>query len=77
MGKRVVDSEREMWRKKRDRCLGPRVGDISKGKLLKELVVFSPKQRHFSGVLVTMSSGLRTLPEVGAVTSLRQLLAST
>ena len=53
------------------------MGDISKGKLLKELVVFSPKQRHFSGVLVTMSSGLRTLPEVGAVTSLRQLLAST
>lgn len=40
-----------------------REGDISKGKLLKELVVFSLKQRYYSGALVTVSSRLRTLPK--------------
>lgn len=50
MGKRLMNFSKAMWRKKRDRCLGPRLGDISKGKLLEALVVFSPKQRHFGGV---------------------------
>lgn len=64
MGKRLMNFSKAMWRKKRDRCLGPRLGDISKGKLLEALVVFIPKQRHFGGVLVIISPELRTLPDV-------------
>ena len=64
-----------MWRKNRDWCLGPRLGDIWKGKLLKELVLFSSKQRCLSVVLVSVLWA-ELLLEVGAVTSLRQILAS-
>ena len=64
-----------MWRKNRDWCLGPRLGGIWKGKLLKELVLFSSKQRCLSVVLITVLWA-ELLLEVGAVTSLRQILAS-
>lgn len=46
-----------------ERCLGFRLGDVSKGQLLEELVFFSPS-RDFNGVLVAVSSGLRIFSEV-------------
>lgn len=58
-----------------DWCQGPKLGGIWKGKLLKELVLFSSNQRCFSVVLVTVLWS-ELLLEVEAVTSLRQILAS-
>lgn len=67
---------------KRDRYLGSSLEDISKARLLKELVVWgwvcSHKQRHLSGILVLPEAGFdftirRSISLTGAIRAWKEL----